>query len=287
MSNGIAERQNSEKNITRLAAQRQLYRDVGIINGVNIILSVIIPIGLVVIQETAADWTWAKPMLCVFSIVMLVVAETLSRRERQKKELAASIQQEFDVDVYQMPWDERLFGSRRNLNYEIAEASKKILDNTREKKSLCNWYAVGIDKLPINEGIAACQKENFNWDAGLRKRYRWFILGFLTLLVIVPIVLCLFEGQTVWELLIKVLIMFPACKWLFCTQRELEDDLRRMDSLERIVYSTNEKQMDSLQFTQKDIYMHRKAAVKVPDFVYKFFKDNDEDRERRAIELGQ
>lgn len=286
MGNGIAERQNSEKNIARLAAQRQLYRDVGAITGGNI-LSVIISIVFAVIQEVATDWTWVKPALCVVSLVLLLVSDFLSKTEKQKRELAAAIQHEFDVDVFQMPWDGKLFGSRRDLNCEIVEASKKILNNKSEKELLYDWYAVGIDKLQLHEGIAACQKENFNWDAGLRKRYKRLIFMILALIVIIPIVMCLIKGQTVRELLIVVFMMLPAYKWLFCTQRELEDDLRRLESLERIVYSTGKKQMDLLQFTQKEIYVHRKSAVKVPDVIYNFFKDNDEDRERRAIELGQ
>ena len=45
--------------------------------------------------------------------------------------------------------------------------------------------------------------------------------------------------------------------------------------------------MYQLQLAQKDIFKNRKTAFKIPDWFYKHFKDNDEDRERRAVELGE
>lgn len=70
MSNGITERQNKDKYISYLAAQRQLYEE--------------------------------------------------------KRKTAAEIQQLFDIYVYQMPWDNRLFGSQKNLTY-ISCLTHKLL----------------------------------------------------------------------------------------------------------------------------------------------------------------
>ena len=43
--------------------------------------------------------------------------------QKERRVLAATIQQEFDINVYAMEWDNNLFGIRRNLNSEIAAAS--------------------------------------------------------------------------------------------------------------------------------------------------------------------
>jgi len=59
-----------------------------------------------------------------------------------------------------------------------------------------------------------------------------------------------------------------------------------MEVIERSVYSKEKKSMEELAFTQKDIYENRKLATKIPDWFYKIFKNNDEDRERRALELN-
>lgn len=68
MSNGISTRQNEESNIARLAAQRQLYRDVNRIENLNVILTVVIPIGLSFVQDI---FSWAKTIACTVSLVML------------------------------------------------------------------------------------------------------------------------------------------------------------------------------------------------------------------------
>ena len=64
-------------------------------------------------------------------------------------------------------------------------------------------------------------------------------------------------------------------------------DLKRMETIERSVYSTEIKTMEDLAFIQKDIFENRKVVTKIPDWFYKIFKNNDEDRERRALELNQ
>lgn len=287
MSNTITKRQNSDTNIARLAAQRQLYRDEGNIEAVNAVLSVIMPLGFAVTQEIMTEWTWAQTASCCLSIAMLVVSLALSSAGKKRKELAASIQQEFDIDVYQMPWDDKLFGARKNLNDEIAGASKKILESDHEKELLYDWYTTAVELLPKNKAIAVCQKENFNWDAGLRKRYRIFNIVLLSLLIIAPIIVCLVKNQTVEELLLRFIMVLPALKWGVNNITRLDEDLKRMEPIERAVYSRKDKSMDQLQLTQKDIYVNRKAAVKIPDWFYNRFKNNDEDRERRAVELGE
>jgi hypothetical protein len=287
MSNTITKRQNSNANIARLAAQRQLYRDEGNIETVNVVLSVIIPLGIAVIQEVMTAWTWAKTASCCLSIAMLAVSIVLSSAGKRRKKLAASIQQEFDIDVFQMPWDEKLFGLRKNLNDEIAGASKKILGSEHEKKMLYDWYTIAVESLTRNKAIAACQKENFNWDAGLRKRFRFFNIALLSLVIIVPVIICLVKQQSVEELLLKFIVVLPALKWSINNITGINEDLKRMEPIERAVYSREEKSMNQLQLTQKDIYMNRMATIKIPDWFYKWFKDNDEDRERRAVELGE
>ena len=84
----------------------------------------------------------------------------------------------------------------------------------------------------------------------------------------------------------KFIMVLPALKWLINNIKGLTEDLKRMEPIERAVYSSADKNMDQLQRTQKDIFTNRKTAVKIPDWFYKRFKDNDEDRERRAVELG-
>ena len=48
---------------------------------------------------------------------------------------------------------------------------------------------------------------------------------------------------------------------------------------------TRNKSMSELQMIQKYITEHIKAAIKIPNAVYRLFKDNDEDREHRIATM--
>ena len=284
MSNGIAERQNKDSNIAKLAAQKQLYRDVGWINRINLMLAVIIPLVLAIVQEIMVCWTWAKWVSCIVSIIIVLLSIHLSSTGKKETKLAATIQQEFDIDVYQMPWDRKLFGERRDYAEEIAVYSKTILANKQEKDLLYNWYTREVDSLPLIEGIAACQKVNFSWDAGLRKRYRKFLRVLLLLIISVLLVVSMVRNLPFQEVVIRLFIILPAIKWSVENIKDLSDDLNRMNSIEKAVFSQCEKNMEDLQFIQKEIFENRKVILKIPDWFYKKYRDNDEDRERRALE---
>ena len=284
MSNGIAERQNKDSNIAKLAAQKQLYRDVGWINRINLMLAVIIPLVLAIVQEIMVCWTWAKWVSCIVSIIIVLLSIHLSSTGKKETKLAATIQQEFDIDVYQMPWDRKLFGERRDYAEEIAVYSKTILANKQEKDLLYNWYSREVDSLPLIEGIAACQKVNFSWDAGLRKRYRKFLRVLLLLIISVLLVVSMVRNLPFQEVVIRLFIILPAIKWSVENIKDLSDDLNRMNSIEKAVFSQCEKNMEDLQFIQKEIFENRKVILKIPDWFYKKYRDNDEDRERRALE---
>lgn len=282
MSNGISTRQNEESNIARLAAQRQLYRDVNRIEIFNVILTVAIPIGLSFVQDI---FSWAKTTACIVSLAMLGLSFVIDTWQKEKKRLAATIQQEFDIDVFNMEWDRKLYGAHKNLNTEIAAASKKILTDEDEKKSLEDWYRPEVDSLPIEEGIAACQRENFSWDAGLRKRYRFLLTVILALIIIVQLVIAINKAEPIQEYLLRILAMSSVLKWIIKTFVGINSDLKRMESIDRSVNSTEKKTIDDLAFTQKDIFENRKVVTKIPDWFYRLFKDNDEDRERRSLEI--
>lgn len=102
----------------------------------------------------------------------------------------------------------------------------------------------------------------------------------------IPILICLIKKALALDLVLLWVMMSPAMKWCGENIRVLTDDLNRMLTLERGIYYVGKKNMKSLQRTQKEIFKNRKLALKVPNWFYKLFKNNDEDRERRAFEYG-
>lgn len=291
MSNGILERQNEENNILKLAAQRQLYSDIYLIGVVNIILTIIVPLTLSFVYSFVVDKSSnlaivLNTVACCLSLLMVVIAPIIDLLKINKKVLAATIQQQFDVDVFMMNWDIKLFGKRKNLNSEIARSSKKIFENQEKKQLLKNWYVKEVDELSLEDGIAACQKENFTWDRGLRKKYFIFLFIVLTIILVIQISIALVNGHTIREFI--CFEMFPVLSvltWIVKTISEIIRDLELMKPLSDYVYSNEKKNMDELTFIQKDIFECRKTLTKIPDWFYQIFKDNDENIEQKAVQM--
>ena len=50
-------------------------------------------------------------------------------------------------------------------------------------------------------------------------------------------------------------------------------------------FEVESKSMEDLQDIQKLIFIHRKDCFAIPNFFYKHFKDNDEDKAHRAASM--
>ena len=107
------------------------------------------------------------------------------------------------------------------------------------------------------------------------------------MIVGVQLVIALKKDEPIQEYLLRLVAASSALKWIIKTIMGINADLKRMESIERSVYSTEKKTMEDLAFTQKDIFENRKVVTKIPDWFYKIFRNNDEDREKRALELNK
>lgn len=285
MSNGINQRQNEEKCVAMLAAQRQLYNDAKKLDWTSTVLSVLIPFLLSCILLFVSKDSPVGVISYIVSIVSMIFSFCVSGHIKNEKIMAAFIQQKFDTYVYTMPWNRRIFGDDKNVSSEIAQYSEKILSNNAEKEKLKNWYTVEADRKPLNEGILVCQRENFTWDAGLRKRFRRLSIGVVVLLSGAVLIMGVILNESVIELLCRIAFWAPMLQWLFETVKMLNDDLENLNELDVAINSKEEKSMEDLQDIQKLIYEHRKGCLTIPNFFYGYFKDNDEDRAHRMANM--
>lgn len=278
MSNGIATRQNEDNSIAMLAAQRQLYRDAKKFNIVLVALSVIV----LLIPENK-EW---KCISYILSIVSMIFSSVIDRYIEEKKQLAAFIQQKFDVYVYTMPWDKRIFGKDKNIDHEIVTYSKKILKNPQEKNKLKDWYTPGVDEKDILDGILACQRENFWWDVGLRKRFKYASIMLISILFVAILAMGLWKNEEITELLCRLSFVSPMIKWLLSDPvKKLNKDISILQELDGDINNDEMKTMEDLQDIQKVIFQYRKGCYVIPEIIYNIFKDNDEDRAYREARM--
>lgn len=285
MSNGIVVRQNENESIAMLAAQRQLYRDAKKFNTFSVALSVWIPFILAVILLFIPGNTQWKYVSYILSIVSMAFSFAIDKCIEEKKHLAAFIQQKFDVYVYAMPWDKRIFGKDKNIDHKIATFSKKILNDPQEKDKLKDWYPTGVDEKNIIDGILACQRENFWWDVGLRKRFRLASVILIIILFGTILAMGLWKNERIAELLWRLAFVAPMLKWLLDTVKKLNKDIRTLQELDGDINNNEMKTMDDLQDIQKVIFQHRKECYAIPECIYIIFKNNNEDEAYRAARM--
>lgn len=285
MSNGIAVRQNEEKAIAMLAAQRQLYNDAKKFGAISVVLSVWLPFAMALILLFLPEESIWKSVSYILAIVSMLFSFVVDKHIDDKKKLAASIQQKFDVYVYNMPWNERIFGKQKNVNQDIVAYSKQIIENADKKERLYNWYTPAVDNRDLSTSILLCQRENFWWDVGLRKRYRLASVIMIVFLCSLVIVMGLWKNESIAMLLWRFAFIVPMLEWLFDTVKTLNKDMERLKELDEIINNDVPKTMDELQDIQKMIFEHRKECYAIPNIIYQMFKDNDEDAARRVVSI--
>ena len=283
MSNGINSRQNEEMCIEKLAAQRKLHKDAGRLETLNFILAIAFPLIVATIQCFTSSWSWLRIVSYVISLFMVGVSVMISKESKRRKKLASYIQLSFDVYVFNMPWDKKLFGKQKNINAIIVKESQRILNNDKEKQKLFNWYPSIVDDMELEKGILNCQRENCRWDIGLRKRYRFISIILLAFSSTIIFVIGIVNNELVEELILRFVFLAPMAGWIVNTISGLSDDIDRLNELDDELSNLEKKKMSDLQRIEKLITDHRKCAIKIPDFFYDMFKRIDEDREHRIV----
>lgn len=281
MSNEINARQNTEHALCYLAAQRQLYNEAKTFAFYECIFLFISSSFIPICQYFNINIVLENIILIsiAITVINLIISDNLQDNQLKLKSTAATLQQFFDIYVYNMEWDTKLFGKRINLNDIIAKKSKRILSNPKEKNKLLNWYTNIDAKIPLNEGILMCQKQNCVWDINLRNR---FIKFCLIIGIIFIIIITLFINKD-----ISLIILIPIIKYLYTLRKQLKKNIKDIIEINTLIHSTSPKTMDILQEIQSKIYSYRKSAFCIPNKFYKLFKDDDENTAHRMTQLDK
>src|SRR5262245_14201079 len=141
MPNSIPTDQNHERQLERLAAQRQLYSDAKRIQFWQTISSVPVVIG----------WSFvvfAVPELRVYAAFWSITVTfldvlVLTPRQNRTKSMAAKIQETFDCDVLQISWQKLKIGRKPDAEL-VADAASRYRKNNSVMDALRNWYPIDI-----------------------------------------------------------------------------------------------------------------------------------------------
>lgn len=291
MSHSIVEEQNKEVNIERNAAQRELYSTGKNYLGIAFIISVPLMIALSILAwYKGSNYSW---ILVLASFLVLIVNDIfLIPLMKKKRDSAARIQELFDTDVLDMPWND-MAGDKPDPE-TIKQYADKHLLKPENRRDLLNWYSDVLDSLPLEAGRIISQRSNFSWDSNLRKRY---ILGLKILAastLIVVLITCAIMDLTIREQLVTIIAsLMPAI--VFFTQ-QIRSHQQAIDSLDqfktktealwkKVIDSDLPTEIESRQL-QDALFNLRRTNPLIFDWIYNYAKKGQEDAMYYAVEAS-
>jgi len=290
--NQIPTDQNSQKQLERLAAQRELYSSAKSFHGVQIILTVIIPVILAVIALIDQRYALVGAIFGVISFVAdIAVVEPVIKRRKTK---AAKIQELFDCAVLRLPKSPLKTVDDITVEEVLLHYNAHIKIKTNVEK-IKDWYSPRVGELSLEIARILCQRTNCWWDSKLRQRYSSF-LRIASIIVFGGIMVVGFISNlalTDVTLIASGLIPF----FQFCIKHCIDnlEAARRLDEL--VTYSTrlweealsksisNEMLTSNSRRLQDEIFEHRSMSPLILDSYYGLFRDDDEALMNRSSEI--
>lgn len=227
--NSIPSDQNSERQLQRLAAQRQLYATAKIIFGWQLIVSAPIAVAL---AFAVILYPPLKAFAALWGIMVTLCDITwLTPWQKRLRSTAALVQESFDCDVLGLPWDELKAGKRPDPELVREQADKYKLWAS-SMPPLSGWYAKEVGCLPLHVARLVCQRSNCWWDAKQRRRYAVTIIFCVGVIFLVVLLLAMGNGFTIEDFVLKVAApLSPAFLLGYRQFTEQMDAAARLDKL--------------------------------------------------------
>jgi len=199
--NTIPTEQNAERQLQRLAAQRQLYATAKTLFGWQVFVSGPVAVAL-------ALFVLGSPQLKAYAAMWGIVVSLsdvfwLTPWQKRLRNKAARVQELFDCDVLVLPWDE-LKASKRPEPELVKEQSDKYKRWEASMPPLSNWYGPEVGCLPLHIARLACQRTNCWWDAKQRRRYAVLVIVGVAAVFLAVLCLAMRNGLTIEDFVLEV-----------------------------------------------------------------------------------
>lgn len=288
--NDIPSHQKHDYRLNLLRAQRTYYGRAKYLQTVFLVLALVLPwVGAL----WGADHPEIRPKLALASIVLLLLEIGLAiRLQRDWVKTAARIQEQFDTEVFELPWNQFVVGSR--VDPEVIRSVTRKPTTAAQRKDLEGWYEHCVGSIPLPLGRLVCQRTNITYDMRVRKTYAWGLLVTATLLVMFLLNGGLHEDLSFSDLLLTVLVPFmPLAAFVLREHRKQTDAVENLTTLKAEVdklWAKALKTPDSTELGQDSrnlqdaIYRNRTSNPLVYDWVYWLMRNINEDSARHAAD---
>lgn len=290
--NQIASEQNSQKQLERLAAQRELYSSAKIWHGTQILLTVIIPVVLAGLTFIFNEFAVIAAIFGVASF--LIDISGIEPVIKKKKTKAAKIQELFDCDILELPKSPLKTVDDITVEEVLLYYNAHIKIATNVEK-IRDWYSPKVSQLPIKIARILCQRTNCWWDSKLRERYSSFLKYTSLVVFLVMMVAGYISNLSLIEITLIAGGLVPFFQ--FCI-KQCNDNLEAADRLNELVSYSRQIWDDALENKysddllransrrlQDEIFEHRSKSPLILDLYYNVFRDNDEALMNRSSEI--
>lgn len=294
----ILYKQNLDVNIDRLLAQRRLYSNAKIMQYILIAITVIIPVLIAFVTNFSNlridDTSW---IYTIYAIVVIFGEKILEIFIDRNKKTAASIQEKFDTNIFDIPEIELL--NSVFIDHDIVRKySKKDKLNANKISRVTNWYSTRIDCLQTNIAILFCQRMNICYDQNIKKKYNKLLISLSVLTFITLLIISLTNDFSLKKFIIEVIL--PSIPILNFTYKEINQNIESVDNLQKLREIIENKlsslsrndviEIEELRNIQDRIFNNRILSPLIPDFIYKILWTELEDEmnysvENRIVEL--
>lgn len=290
--NQIPIEQNSQKQLERLAAQRELYSSAKKWYIAQIVLTVVIP---VISATTSIYLTELAIFSAIFGVCVFVFDISIIDPEINKKKIkAAKIQELFDCDVLKIPKSPLKIVDDVTVEEVLIyyNAHIKIRENVEKIK---DWYSPSVGQLSIKTARILCQRTNCWWDANLRRRFSVFLKYGSIVLFLVVLLLGYLANSTLINFTLIASTLTPFFQFCIKQCNENNEAINRLKELiaysvqiwnEALINSCDEQTMTTNSRRLQDaIFEHRIKNPLILNVFYKLFRDKDEELMNRTSEI--
>ena len=268
----IRERQNDQRSLDRLIAQRFLYRRVKSVENWRLVSMA--AVGGLLLWGLAAEGGLCSQLATILVVLLWFVDQgVLVGCAGGMKEEAATIQEDFDCFVLDIPWPDHIWVEQPTQD-RVNELTRKGSKLAAVREGLEDWYgSVDIPADPLAARLH-CQRANCRWDSRLRREWVRSISIVVGGVVAVGLAVAAFVDISLFEVVLAAAAGLRLLTWLLVEFRAQSVAKKRMEKLHgylsRAEFQIGQMTLCDVRLLQTAIFEHRRTCPTVPDWFYRF-----------------
>ncbi|MFA0833107.1 MAG: S-4TM family putative pore-forming effector [Methanobacterium formicicum] len=283
MSNGIAERQNRKENLLKIVAIKNLNNRARNLVKLQIFL-VSLPVmvaTITVITKTISPEIAIVPPLLGF-IVTLSNFILIYPKISQIRIKAFLIQQDFDCDVLELPWNR--IKLEKPKSEDINSYTLKYLEKDSDLGKIDACYPLSVTRVPLSVGRIICQRKFLGGDSRVRKKFIRSVKLLVMVLFILSVIFATLNSFTIFQFLSNLLLPFlPAAVFITKLIQDNSNSINRSMVLknkieniwdEVLLSGVSDEKLFRLSLKiQDELFEKRKIDPVILNYFYEKFRD--------------